>query len=81
MQFAIQLIKISGVEIPINYQYPLSSAIYRILQKGDAGYSRPSRRGLLWRRSYRNGPSGRCEDHISQKVYKIFEKTNLTDRI
>lgn len=25
--------------IPVNYQYPLASAIYRILQKADAGYS------------------------------------------
>lgn len=26
--------------IPVNYQYPLSAAIYRIIAKGDAGYAR-----------------------------------------
>lgn len=26
--------------LPINYQYPLSSAIYRILSKGDREYAR-----------------------------------------
>ena len=29
----------NGYEIPINYQYPLSAAIYKILSKGDAGYA------------------------------------------
>lgn len=28
-----------GAEIPINYQYSLSAAIYRIIQKGDVYYS------------------------------------------
>ncbi|MBC9929877.1 CRISPR-associated endoribonuclease Cas6 [Chitinophaga qingshengii] len=28
-----------GSIIPINYQYPLSAAIYRILSRGDAGYA------------------------------------------
>lgn len=32
-------IKSSSSVIPINYQYPLSSAIYRILSKGDSEYS------------------------------------------
>lgn len=40
MRFKITLVtnEING-EIPINYQYPLSSAIYKILAKGDAGYA------------------------------------------
>ncbi len=39
MVFRIELHKIFGDKIPINYQYPLSSAIYRILAKGDAEYA------------------------------------------
>lgn len=39
MQFKITLNRISGNQIPINYQYPLSAAIYKILAKGDAEYA------------------------------------------
>lgn len=40
MIFNISLHSITeGATIPINYQYPLSSAIYNILSKGDAEYS------------------------------------------
>lgn len=39
MRFQLKLHKKSGQEIPINYQYPLSAAIYKILAKGDAEYS------------------------------------------
>lgn len=40
MRFKITIVtnEINGV-IPINYQYPLSSAIYKILAKGNAGYA------------------------------------------
>src|SRR5690554_3622262 len=40
MRFKIVLHKISGNNIPINYQYPLSSAIYKILDKGDSEYAK-----------------------------------------
>lgn len=36
--------------IPINYQYPLSSAIYRVLSKGDAEYA-----GFLHEKGYGKG--------------------------
>lgn len=40
MIFNITLTKISSNnEIPINYQYPLSSAIYKIIAKGDSNYA------------------------------------------
>lgn len=40
MQFKLNLYSLSSrAMIPINYQYPLSAAIYKILQKGDAEYS------------------------------------------
>ena len=39
MRFKITLQSISGSQIPINYQYPLSSAIYKILAKGYASYA------------------------------------------
>lgn len=39
MRFRLKLYKTAGREIPINYQYPLSAAIYRILNKGDAEYA------------------------------------------
>lgn len=40
MHFRIELYsENTPAVIPVNYQYPLSAAIYRILQKGDAEYS------------------------------------------
>lgn len=42
MRFKIELISgddIKGSILPINYQYPLSAAIYKILAKGDAEYA------------------------------------------
>ena len=41
MQFNIhlQLNSTTDKTIPVNYQYPLSAAIYRILSKGDSGYA------------------------------------------
>lgn len=41
MRFQIQLYNSDSENsiLPINYQYPLSSAIYKILSKGDAGYA------------------------------------------
>lgn len=39
MRFRLKLYKKSGQEIPMNYQYPLSAAIYKILAKGDADYA------------------------------------------
>ncbi|MCO5249452.1 MAG: CRISPR-associated endoribonuclease Cas6 [Chitinophagales bacterium] len=42
MIFHLHLLRKSNKssEIPINYQYPLSAAIYKILQKGNAEYSK-----------------------------------------
>lgn len=40
MKFSIKLTPTKGISIiPINYQYPLSSAIYRIISKGDSTYA------------------------------------------
>lgn len=39
MRLLIQLIATKPEIIPINYQYPLSGAIYRIIAKGDAAYA------------------------------------------
>lgn len=39
MRFKVTLEKYLGDSIPINYAYPLSSAIYRIIAKGDADYA------------------------------------------
>lgn len=39
MRFKIELYRIEGDKLPINYQYPLSAAIYKILAKGDADYA------------------------------------------
>lgn len=40
MRFLIQL-RVSDIpcQIPVNYQYPLSAAIYKIISKGDADYA------------------------------------------
>ena len=40
----------TGAIIPVNYQYPLSSAIYRILQNADSAYS-----GFLHEKGYGKG--------------------------
>lgn len=39
VKFSITLQAIEGKMLPINYQYPLSSAIYRIIAKGDQEYA------------------------------------------
>lgn len=39
LQIKLQVDAISPREIPINYQYPLSAAIYKILAKGDGEYA------------------------------------------
>lgn len=39
MRFKITLERFRGEKIPINYSYPLSAAIYRIIAKGDAEYA------------------------------------------
>ena len=39
MRFQLTLQTITKIaKIPVNYQYPLSAAIYRIIAKGDAQY-------------------------------------------
>ncbi len=39
MRFKLTLYAQEALEIPINYQYPLSAAIYKILAKGDREYA------------------------------------------
>lgn len=39
MRFLIKLEKKQGEQIPINYSYPLSAAIYRVIAKGDVEYA------------------------------------------
>jgi len=50
MRFKITLQSVSGNQIPINYQYPLSAAIYKILAKGNAEYA-----DLLHEKGYGKG--------------------------
>lgn len=40
MRFKIDLNRVLGDDLPFNYQYPLSSAIYKILAKGDEEYAK-----------------------------------------
>lgn len=39
MRFSITLRVKDGILLLINYQYPLSAALYRIISKGDANYA------------------------------------------
>jgi CRISPR-associated endoribonuclease Cas6 len=39
MQFKLTLSGTKGQYIPINYQYPLSACIYKIIERADAAYS------------------------------------------
>lgn len=50
MRFLIKLEKKQGDKIPVNYQYPLSAAIYRIIAKGDKAYA-----SFLHERGYGKG--------------------------
>lgn len=50
MRFQISLEKHTGTLIPVNYAYPLSAAIYRIIAKGDAEYA-----GFLHEEGYGKG--------------------------
>lgn len=40
MRLKINLNRVQGDDLPFNYQYPLSSAIYKILAKGDEEYAK-----------------------------------------
>lgn len=50
MNFKLILDASQGIDLPINYQYPLSAAIYKILAKGDAEYA-----AFLHERGYGKG--------------------------
>lgn len=39
MELKIRLHRLRGTSLPVNYQYPLSSWIYKIIGAADAGYS------------------------------------------
>jgi len=39
MRFKLSLERRAGDQLPINYQYPLSAAIYKILARGDGEYA------------------------------------------
>ncbi len=39
MRFIVRLQTTRSSLIPFNYQYPLSSAIYKIIQRADAGFA------------------------------------------
>ena len=50
MRLKINLNRVQGDDLPFNYQYPLSSAIYKILAKGDEEYA-----SFLHERGYGKG--------------------------
>jgi CRISPR-associated endoribonuclease Cas6 len=39
MQFRLRLLSRRGTEIPVNYQYPLSAVIYRVIERADQEYA------------------------------------------
>lgn len=63
--------------LPMNYQYPLSSWIYKVLEKGDADLS-----GFLHREGYRleNGKTFKLftfsQLHFPHRTFKIIPKTD-----
>lgn len=60
--------------IPINYQYPLSSAIYRILSKGDAGYSK-----FLHEEGYGKGYKFFTFSKLDMKFKRIGDRMHIVD--
>jgi CRISPR-associated endoribonuclease Cas6 len=65
MQFKLTLLGQKGSLIPINYQYPLSACIYRIIQRADAAYSL-----FLHEKGHTIGDS--------HKAFKLFTFSNLS---
>ena len=64
MKFNIFLKAPSGSSIPINYQYPLSAAIYKVLHQADEAYSL-----FLHETGYRKADS--------LKTFKLFTFSDL----
>jgi len=64
MQFKLTLCGNKGQFIPINYQYPLSACIYKIIERADAAYSL-----FLHDTGHRVGQS--------LKSFKLFTFSNL----
>ena len=64
MQFKLTLNGNKGQFIPINYQYPLSACIYKIIERADAAYSL-----FLHDMGHRVGQS--------LKAFKLFTFSNL----
>ncbi|RST26079.1 CRISPR-associated endoribonuclease Cas6 [Chryseobacterium lacus] len=50
MKFLLTLHRVQGVSLPINYQYPLSAAVYKILDNADGEYAH-----FLHQRGYGKG--------------------------
>lgn len=65
MRFKLHLIGQPRQLIPINYQYPLSAAIYKIIEQADAAYS-------LFLHDAGHAVAG------SQKAFKLFTFSNLS---
>lgn len=65
MQFKLTLGGTRGQLIPINYQYPLSACIYKIIEKADAAYS-----------LFLHETGHRAEDRL--KSFKLFTFSNLS---
>ncbi|MGV3768267.1 MAG: CRISPR-associated endoribonuclease Cas6 [Chitinophagaceae bacterium] len=74
MRFKLILQGRAGAEIPINYQYPLSAAIYRILARGDADYA-----AFLHERGYGKGFKLFSFSQINCPFKIIGDRLRLTD--
>lgn len=75
MKFLITLQKSNkDAVIPINYQYPLSSAIYRILSKGDAEYSK-----FLHEVGYGKGYKFFTFSDLKMKYKRIGDRMHIID--
>jgi len=74
MRFKLNLYKTFGNEIPINYQYPLSAAIYRILNKGDAEYA-----SFLHEKGYGKGYKFFTFSDVQGKFRRKEDRLQLVD--
>lgn len=74
MRFKIILQKVSGGKLPINYQYPLSSVIYKILAKGNAEYAQ-----FLHEEGYGKGYKFFTFSDLDLKFKRIDDRMKLLD--
>lgn len=74
MRFLLKIQRKDGTQLPINYQYPLSAAIYKILAKGDKDYA-----AFLHEKGYGKGFKFFTFSDLKLKYERVEDRLVLKD--